>query len=292
MPIPKVESENFAVFILTHGRANDVRTLTALKSVNFSGKIYLVVDDKDQQLEQYREIYGDSVVAFSKEDEAKYCDTMDNFHDMRIVLYARNACWNLAEQLGLQYFLVLDDDYNGFFFRRDGSSNYCNKRIKEIDPVLNLLLAFYATAPIASLAIAQGGDFIGGKDNPIFSATFTRRKAMNFFICSTCRPFKFFGSINEDVNAYLHHGKVGKIFMTVPNVSLNQLTTQQNSGGLTDIYLDRGTYIKSFYSVMIAPSCTKVGIIKDTFARLHHNITWNNAVPRIISESHRKIANA
>ena len=34
--------------------------------------------------------------------------------------------------------------------------------------------------------------------------------------------------------------------------SLLQKETQSNSGGLTDIYLELGTYVKSFYSVIAA----------------------------------------
>ena len=111
---------------------------------------------------------------------------------------------------------------------------------------------------------------------------------MNSFFCKTDRPFKFVGTINEDVNAYVGLGAKGELFFTIGNISLNQADTQQNSGGLTDIYLDLGTYVKSFYTVICNPSCVKVRLMGDNHFRLHHMIQWNNAVPKIINEKYKK----
>ena len=66
--------------------------------------------------------------------------------------------------------------------------------------------------------------------------------------------------------------------------SIVQKETQSNAGGLTDIYLELGTYVKSFYSVIAAPSCVKVALMGDKQMRLHHAVTWKNAVPKIIRE--------
>ena len=57
---------------------------------------------------------------------------------------------------------------------------------------------------------------------------------------------------------------------------------------MTDAYIDGGTYIKSFYTVMYGPSYAKVSMMNTTNKRLHHSISWSNAVPVIINEKHRK----
>jgi hypothetical protein len=111
---------------------------------------------------------------------------------------------------------------------------------------------------------------------------------MNTFICSTDRPFQFFGRINEDVNTYTNLGNRGGLFFTVINVAIIQKQTQSNSGGMTDLYLDSGTYVKSFYSVMYTPSAVKIADMGHTHRRLHHKINWSSAVPVILSEAHRK----
>jgi hypothetical protein len=60
--------------------------------------------------------------------------------------------------------------------------------------------------------------------------------------------------------------------------------------GLTDIYLDLGTYVKSFYSVICCPSCVTVSMMGGTkkTMRLHHNVSWNNCTPKIISDKYKK----
>ena len=79
-------------------------------------------------------------------------------------------------------------------------------------------------------------------------------------------------------------GVLGKKIITSLMNSVVQKETQSNSGGLTDIYLELGTYVKSFYSVIAAPSCVKVALMGDKQIRLHHAVTWKNAVPKIIRE--------
>ena len=114
---------------------------------------------------------------------------------------------------------------------------------------------------------------------------------MNAFVCDVERPFSFDGRINEDVNAYVSHGARGKLFFTAMQIQVNQTMTQANSGGMTELYLDVGTYVKSFYSVMYAPSCVKVGELGDPRSphyRIHHSINWRVAVPKIMRETVRK----
>jgi hypothetical protein len=78
--------DTFAVFILSHGRANNVKTYKALQRSGSTGKIYILVDDEDKQLSQYKEIYGDKVIVFSKDEVATYTDAGDNFGKRNVIL--------------------------------------------------------------------------------------------------------------------------------------------------------------------------------------------------------------
>src|SRR5690606_33121942 len=115
------------------------------------------------------------------------------------------------------------------------------------------------------------------------------RKAMNMFFIRTDRPVNFIGRINEDVNTYVTRGNRGELFFTPVHLILNQQDTQSQSGGMTEMYMDEGTYVKSFYTVMMAPSCVKVSAIKgagrgtNRAARFHHSVKWHHAVPMILS---------
>lgn len=281
--------DDFCVFILSHGRHDRVYTYSTLKRSGYTGKIYIVIDDQDKTADEYKKLYGDKVLVFSKEQVATYTDSGDNFAEKRAVVFARNACFDLARQVGCKYFIQLDDDYQAFNhnYTKDLQPHYL--MLRKLDEVLSEMLKYYESIGASSIAMAQGGDFIGGVQSPVYMS----RKCMNSFICSVDRPFLFFGKINEDVNVYVTNSRRGDLFFTVMQVKLVQKETQQNAGGLTDIYLSVGTYVKSFYSVMYAPSCVKISELADhqkgsTYRRIHHKINWNATAPKILRESHRK----
>lgn len=280
-------NRNFAVFILSNGRPDKVITVETLLKCGYKGKYYIIIDNLDNTAERYKEIYGDKVIVFDKEDIARRYDTGDNFNDMRSIFYARNASFEIAKKLGIEYFIQLDDDYTYFAYRFDSNYHFIYKQIKNIDFVFEEMCKLYDRTGALTVAMAQGGDFLGGiggfgKDIRI------KRKAMNSFICSTKRPFQFVGRVNEDVNTYTLLGTRGELIYTVNVVALNQLTTQKNKGGMSEMYLDNGTYLKSFYTVMYAPSCAKISVLNSTYRRIHHKIKWNNCVSKILSEEYKK----
>ena len=282
--------EDFAVFILTYGRSENIKTLKTLKRFGYTGKIYFICSDDDKQLEKYKELYTKQVLVFSKKEYKNTFDIGDNFDDERVVVYARNACFDLAKKVGIKYFLVLDDDYTDFSYRFNGELSYNKGRgyINNVDDNFKAVLDYYKTIPAKTIALSQNGDWIGGHNSGWAKELKLKRKCMNSFFCSTERPFKFTGRINEDVNAYTRLGAVGDLFLTIPNVSLKQTDTQANDGGLTEIYLSQGTYVKSFYSVMFSPSSVKVAMLNTERSRLHHRVSWNNAIPVILNEKHKK----
>ena len=212
---------------------------------------------------------------------------MDNFSDFRAVVYARNESFDIARKLGTKYFMLFDDDYSQIAYSYDRDLNFKHRNIKSFDLVLDKLIDFYKKTNIKSVAFGQAGDFIGGDNGFAFSIT-RLRKCMNSFLCSTERPFSFIGRINEDVNTYVDGAKRGDIFLTIPWVKIIQAGTQQSKGGLTDIYLNYGTYVKSFYTVMISPSSVKIAEMGEKYKRLHHQVNGKYTYPMIIREDCKK----
>jgi hypothetical protein len=281
-------NKNFCAFILTHGRPERVVTYKSLRKHGYTGKIFIIIDNEDDKEQEYRRIYGDEVIMFDKKSIAKTFDEGDNFGDRRTIIYARNACFQIAEALGFEYFIQLDDDYNRFSYRKDENREYIDKSIKNLDRFFASMLKYYKSIQALSIAMAQGGDYIGGSGSSTTRIGKPIRKCMNTFICSTKRPFQFVGRINEDVNTYTNLGGKGELFLTILDASIAQATTQSNSGGMTEVYLDSGTYVKSFYTVMYSPSCTTIRLMQTTHRRLHHQISWINAVPVILDEKYKK----
>lgn len=273
---------DFAVFILTHGRADKQATTRTLRRCGYTGEIYYIVDDEDEQLDKYISNYGSNVITFNKKNTDGTFDVMDNFHDYRSVVYARNQVHRIAGELGITHFLELDDDYSSFGLRYVEQDKFKQFNITDLDSFFNMMWEYLDQTPAKAIAMAQGGDFIGGA-NSHFKKGITR-KVMNAFFCRTDRPFQFIGNINEDTNAYVNFGRQGDLFMTIMSTCINQAETQANKGGLSTIYLAQGTYVKSFYTVMCQPSSVKVAAMGDNFFRLHHRVDWNRTVPMILSD--------
>ena len=282
---------DFAVFILSHGRPDNVITLNTLKKANYTGKWYIVIDNEDDKADKYYKKYGtDKVIMFDKLEISKKFDTADMSQERRTVVYARNACFEIAEKLGLTYFLELDDDYNKFSYRKEIDGLLTQRvNVKQADKMFELMIDFLEKTQALTVAFGQGGDYVGGLNSGLYKVQ-VKRKAMNTFFCTTKRPFKFVGRINEDTNTYVLYGSRGHLFLTIRDVMIHQLETQSNKGGMTDVYLNSGTYLKSFYTVMMCPSCVKISRMGNTSTskRIHHRIDWNSAVPKIISERYKK----
>ena len=84
--------KNFAVFILTHGRPDKQKTLRVLRKRNYTGKVYLVVDNEDITAEEYKAKYDD-VIIFDKEEAARMTDRADTVQNKKVIVFARNICF-------------------------------------------------------------------------------------------------------------------------------------------------------------------------------------------------------
>jgi len=277
-------NRRFCAFILTAGRPSKVLTYSLLRRRGYTGAIRLIVGDDDEKKHEYISRYGDEVVVFRKHDISPIFDIGDNFRDLNTVVYARNATFCIAKEHGFTHFIQLDDDYSGFEYRFDSTLDYDPLRLKNLDAVFSALLDFCDASGVDSLAIAQGGDFIGGGNGSNALKIRLLRKCMNSFICSTARPFSFVGRMNDDVNTYVSLGSVGKLFVTTTQISLVQKQTQTNSGGLTEMYAKHGTYVKSFYTLLWQPSSVIIKMLNSKNRRLHHQVNWSKTVPKIVRE--------
>jgi len=285
-------NEDFCVFIMTYGRADNIKTYKTLmeyEGTSFNQDLYFICSDDDKHLQDYIDKFGDRVLVFNKKAMVPYLDKADNFDNYKVILYARNICFSFASQLGYRYFVALDDDYDIFsqriFFDNE---KLMMKKILDYDKLFDIHLEFLKNTPVKTITMSQHGDYIGGVGNGNARRGW-QRKVMNSFFCDIQDPFLFRGSINEDVNYYVESGRQGILNFNLFGFALNQETTQASGGGMTDMYLNGGTYLKSFYSVMIIPSAVKIGTIGNgEFKRLHHKVKGNFCYPKILDEKYSK----
>ena len=170
-----MENKEFAIFIMVHGRPDKMWTYNTLRKCGYTGKIYLVADSLDKTLNEYKKIYGDELLVFDKELASKEMDSGDNTNDLRSTLYSANKIFDLAKENGIKYFYIMCDDYYYFGYRYESGA----KIIKNLDKVFDLMVNFYKSTNIKTIAFSQGGDHIGG-----FSGIKLKRKAMNSLVTS------------------------------------------------------------------------------------------------------------
>ena len=280
----QVNMDKFCVFILAHGRPESCKTFETLRECGYNGKIIILIDNEDDKAQGYFDMFGyDSVFVFNKTWAASKSDSMNNFGNRKAILFARNESFYVAEELGYDYFVQMDDDY--YYFGHRGE--YGAKKTNNLGLIFQWFIEFLVNCGdnVKSIAFSQGGDHIGGYRNDVL----VKRKAMNSFFCITKRPFCFYGTLNDDVNCYLINGKKGDVFLTFMSFQLDQYDTQTTSGGMADTYKEMGTYLKSFTSIIGSPSNVKIKQMGVNFKRLHHSIDWNMTTPMIINETYKHV---
>lgn len=274
---------DFAVLILTHGRAHDQVTFNELEKHGYTGNVYLVIDDLDEQRDEYERLYGDSVIVFEKREYAKRVDTMTTEDELRSVVFARNAAYDIAGDLGLSYFAMFDDDLSSFTFRYVRDGRLVSAPVTEFDALFESMVGFLDTTGVTSLNIASSGALIGG-----LQGVYGNGMCWNInqaFVVRADDRLKFVGILNEDMNALLLGKDAGQVMLEAYAITKSTPQRGTNEGGLHGLYDDNRQYVRDFYSVIIDPSSLRIIVSRDgTSLRKSKALMY----PKIISDRHRK----
>lgn len=279
--------KRFAIFILSHGRAETITTYEAMRKNGYTGDMYVVIDNEDDQEPIYREKFGKEIIQFDKRDYVPLTDLGDLDDDRRIGVFARNFIQDKAQEMGYQYHLQLDDDIHGIAIRYADGDKLRAYNCKNIDAVLEAILEYMDNTPFTSMSLGLQAYLIGG-----MNLTWKKQlvpKCMTTFIMRASDKRYFHMRMNDDITTSAINNMRGHMYYSIVPIMVEVDETQVQKGGMTEIYQDNGTYRKSFYTVMALPSCTKISSMGITDYRVHHQIMWNNCAPRILSDRYRKV---
>lgn len=292
-----ISPRDFLIVIFSFKRAKLLfkTTMQTLDRHSSKARRVIVVSDDDPTLEQYIRYFGRENLYIINKDECQKerpVDLGDAYSFKSVISWARNVQFKVARDLGYKYFVTLEDDYTEFAIRAPylkslltSSRKSCTERFDETAEMHFRLLD---SAPfLNSVGMAQGGDYLCGLENTFCKKGY-RMKCMNVIFYRTDREYEFMGRINEDYTAYAVNNQLGRLSLTLFGFSLNQGQTQKNAGGATDVYKAYGTWLKSMYSVMFAPSCVCIGIMGYKIFRVHHNSIWKYSDVKVISSKHAK----
>lgn len=283
--------DDFAVFILTHGRADNQKTLKMLKSCGYKGKYFLVVDDLDEQLPEYKKRYGNHVIVFNKMGARK---TMDTFHNTRMltaVVFARNVVFDIAREKGISCFAMCDDDVSRLNYKVIEKDKLKTLKItKNIEKFLEAYVEYQQSAKITVLGMCEDGVFIGG-GNQLARSGYTPSVG-KFMFYRTDDEVKYRGLFYEDNISTFDIPLQGRVSFSPTCIStVSQVNVKKSArGGMKKAYdFTSEEYVCCFMVLMAHPSGVKIvrGLEKWKMRKKISNLR-----PMIISEKYREAGGA
>ena len=276
----------FSVFITSHNSPDECRSFSSLRKAGYKDTIYIVIDDEDPQYEVYKE-HVFNLLVFHKQD---YIDKLDigmskSNPQRAAVLYARAAVEDFAKDMGLDYFIVMDDDLYGFRYRYVKDNKLCSTPVENFDWLIYNYIEFMNTSNSLCLSFAHDGSFIGGADVVKSGKILERRSCHTIYLRDTRKEFEWKFTVNEDYVTSLLYANVGKLMFTLPFVQRNISGMNDRKEGMHDLYNSTSEFERAFYNIIACPwACT----IADYKGRKVVRTNKNSAYPKIVSSSYRR----
>lgn len=246
--------KRFAIFILTNGRPNHQYTLEFLRK-SFKGDVFLVCDNEDKTLKEYQRNYGEQVIVFDKKEWVSKSDPMDNFQSKNSVLYARNAVFEIAKDMGYDFFVMVDDDVTGLSFRYEKDGKLVGKPVKDFNKVSSVILETMDDTGTDFFSFGMDKIYIGGLSNGQY-----RKKIIDkvycFIFCRTEQQHFYKGIMNEDEINNILSMSVGKLAKSLTAIQINYKPIgRDNIGGNAETYNENGyySYVRNFYPIIAFP---------------------------------------
>lgn len=277
---------DFAIFILTHGRANDQKTLKMLKENGYTGQYFLVVDNLDEQLEEYQKKYKDHVIVFDKLAAWEITDTFHNGKMLKAVVFPRNVVFQYAREKGIKEFAMCDDDISRLNYKNIEGGKLVTKKItSNIDQIIEAYVNYVEQAKITVLGMCEDGVFIGGVNQLVLNGYTPSIGKFIFF--RTADEVKYRGLYYEDNIATYDIPIQGRMSFSPTIIStVSQIDTKKTKGGMHDVYENTSSgYTCSFMVLMAHPSGIKIIEKKDVWKIRK---SQDNLRPMLLDEKWRK----
>lgn len=246
--------KRFAIFILTNGRPNHQYTLEFLRK-SFKGDVFLICDNEDKTLKEYQNNYGEQVIVFDKNEWVSKSDPMDNFQSKNSVLYARNAVFEIAKDMGYEYFVMVDDDVTGLSFRYEKDGKLVGKPVKNFNKVSSVILETMDNTGTDFFSFGMDKIYIGGSSNSQYQKKIID-KVYCFIFCRTEQQHFYKGIMNEDEINNILSMSVGKLAKSLTAIQIQYKPIgRDNIGGNAETYNENGyySYIRNFYPIIAFP---------------------------------------
>ena len=277
---------DFAIFVLTHGRPDKQLTWELLKKLGYTGKIYLVLDDQDKTIPQYIQNFGaENIFIFDKNHYVQTTDTGNNKPVFGCGIYARNAIEDIAKEMGLKAFVQADDDILNMRIRfpeADRVRSYCIN--STFDSIIYAYIEFIKSTNFAYIGFGNAPAYMCGKE--VFNINNSNFPYV-FMLRNSRVDVKWSMNFSDDYATPTLLSNRGNLCLQIPFVQVDEspVADVKTTGGMANSYARETELSLAFYIKMSSPNSVAL-----TYDGEHIKLTRHGRKvrPKIISGGYKK----
>ncbi len=271
------------IFIPSYHRAKNIKTAKYfIKNGYDPKKIHVFIDDETDDILEYQHEtmkFDCNLHIFNMEESRERFDYIHRPSKLRRSAgQARNMFYDFAKELGIDFYLVIDDDTLQYEIKPFGIYTR-GARIEDFINVFEGVQEFMQRQRIGVFGLSQTGDMFQVPDKKIL-----RNKVMNTTFYDTRFIYRGERGVQDnDTSQFV--GIMNEGYFTgslSTGLALNPTSSATQEGGLTDIYNENKLLNKSLIIPIQFPSLCHAEKQKKNGGRLHHKIRYNHLLPKLI----------
>jgi len=276
------------IFIPSYHRPYNLKTVRYFLKIGWDAKkIHLFIDSEADDRADYEVVakkYSINLYVFDMDEARRRYDYVHRASvSRRSAGQARNMFYDYAKKLGIEFFMIQDDDTTGYQVKNYGK--YLRKAtLEDIMITFENIKNFMYKRRIGCFGISQTGDIIGGINKKLL-----RNKVMNTTFILTKYIYRGERGIQDDdtsqfttiMNEGLFTGSLAD------GIILRQTMSCKAEGGLTDLYNECKLLNKALVTVIQYPSAIFAERQEKNGGRLHHHIVSRYLYPKILKGTER-----
>ena len=280
---------DYAIYIITHGRADNQLTLNLLLDYGYTGKYYLVLDDMDNDIQAYIDKYGaENIIIFSKEHYLSIADTGLSSQErvLNFPLYARMAIEDIAEQDGYQFFMVFDDDLTNIRIRYDENGVLKSHSTRGIiNEVFSECIDFIDHSNIACASFGFSNSYRSGV-KALYEETARNRMCAETFLRNGKFKVEWKPLMIHDLLTSISCNMQGQVWMQLLNIQIDIKMSEGKVDGVSaDVYRSFDKFRRVCFPLMMYPSCNYPRWLNDKWIT---TMKPDNSCNKIIESRYRK----
>lgn len=278
-----IQSSDFCVFIISHGRADRVETYDTLRRGGYTGKICVVIDNEDAQYERYKERFDD-VLCFTKQALIDVTDTV-GLRRRASATYARNYVEIYARVNKIVSYAIMDDDIVALRYKwLEGDTVRSLQVTGGLDEVFRAYSEFIVNNNIATTSFGTVMFYVGGAGN-LGKRITDLRETYQIHIRNTKFDVDWISIINEDIITEILTAQQGYIWWSLPFIVYDAVAMNDKSGGVKDAYDTITPFERAFLATIVHPDCCKPGYSHGKMRIIQNR---KASYPMIISSRYKK----